>query len=305
MVLWGCVSVGTAFVRMPWQLYVVRFLLGFLEAPLVVNCLLLISSWYTKAELGLRSAILLSAPMFANAFSGIVAHGLAETLEGALGLRAWRWLFVVAGSCTIFPACLAFFILPDYPHNTAWLLAEERAVAQLRLIADRGASDCNVKKRVGLRMAVKSWRVWTFAGMYFLVAIGTSLHNFFPSVVKTFDFSPNTTLWMTAPPYLLAMVVAISTSLYSDRHRMASLYLIGTVAMAMVGFLIFLFVQSSDRRAVWARYVATFLMIAGAHAAAPVVLGWTQKTIRQPKEMRAVAIAIVNASGSISQVSYE
>ncbi|KAJ9602232.1 hypothetical protein H2200_013352 [Cladophialophora chaetospira] len=302
MVLWGCVCVSTAFVKTPGQLYAVRFILGLLEAPFCVGCLFLISSWYTRTELGLRSAILLSAPMTANAFSGVVAFGIADSIDGLFNLEGWRWLFIVGGSFTVFVALVAFLVLPDYPHNTRWLHEEERAVAQLRLIADRGASENSVSGIVGLKMALKSWRVWTFAGMYFLLAIGASLHNFFPSVVKTLGFSRKTTLWMTAPPYLLAVFTAISTALSADRLRNCSFHIIGTVSFAMVGFLVFLFEQSTDRKGIWIRYFSTFLMLTGAHAANPIVLAWAQKTIQQPKEMRATAIAIINACGTISQI---
>jgi MFS family permease len=305
MVLWGCVCTSTAFVRTPGALYAVRFLLGLLEAPFCVGCLFLISSWYTRTELGLRSAILLSAPMMANAFTGVIAFGIHDSIDGAYGLEGWRWLFIVGGSITIVMACIAFFTLPDYPHNTRWLYEEERALAQLRLVADRGASEYDVSRFVGLKMALNSWQVWTFAGMYFLLAIGTSLHNFFPSVVQTLGFSRNTTLWMTAPPYLLAVVIAISTALSADRLRNASFHIIGTATFAIVGFLLFLLEQSTDRGDIWARYASTFLMIAGAHAANPIVLGWAQKTVRQPREMRATAIAIVNTSGTIAQVSHD
>ncbi|ETI24543.1 hypothetical protein G647_03912 [Cladophialophora carrionii CBS 160.54] len=303
MVLWGSVCTSTAFVRTPGALYAARSLLGLLEAPFSVGCLFLISSWYTRTELGLRSAILLSAPMMANAFTGVIAFGIHDSVDGAYGLEGWRWLFIVGGSVTIIIACIAFFTLPDYPHNTRWLYEEERALAQLRLIADRGASEYDVSRVVGLKMAFNSWQVWTFAGMYFLLAIGASLHNFFPSVVQTLGFSRNTTLWMTAPPYLLAVVVAISAALSADRLRNASSHIIGTTALAIVGFLMFLLEQSTGRRDVWARYASTFLMIAGAHAANPIVLGWAQKTVRQPREMRATAIAIVNTSGTIAQIA--
>ncbi len=305
MILWGCVCASTAFVKTPGALYAVRFLLGFFEAPFTAGCLFLISSWYTRTELGFRSAILLSAPMTANAFSGLVGFGISDRIDGALGLAGWRWLFIVGGSLTVFVGCIALFVLPDYPHNTKWLHQEERAVAQLRLIADRGTADINVKRMVGLKMALKSWHVWTFAGMYFLLAIGASLHNFFPSVVKTLGFSRETTLWMTAPPYLLAVVVAISTALSADRLRNASFHIVGTASLAVIGFLIFLLEQSTDRKGLWLRYASTFLMITGAHAANPIVVAWAQKTIQPPKEMRAAAIAIINTCGTLSQVSRE
>ena len=302
MVIWGIACMSTAFVRSAGSLYLVRFLMGFLEAPFIVGCLFLISSWYTRTEMALRTAILLSASLSAHGFSGLISHAVYTSLEGSLGLRAWRWLYIIAGTCTVVVACWAFFVLPDYPNNTRWLHAEERAVAELRLIADRGAADYNVTRKEGFIMALRDWRVCTFAVMYFLIGIGTSLHNFFPSLVKTLGFSTNKTLWMRTPPYLVTILVVLPICRSSDRFRNASWHIIVTTAMAMIGFLVFLFVQSTDRQGIWFRYATMFPMLAGAHAAHPVQMAWTQKTISQPKEMRAVAVAIVNTAGTIAGV---
>ena len=192
--------------------------------------------------------------------------------------------------------------LPDFPEDTCWLNGKERAVAELRMIADSGQADRNTSKREGLKMAFGSWQVWVFAGMQFFIGIGASLHNFFPSIVKTLGFQRNTTLWLTVPPYLVAVMVTITNALVADRHRNASFHIFGPTTFAIIGFLMFLFEHSANRKDVWVRYASSFLMLAGAHAAIPVVLAWTQKTIQRPKEMRACAIAIVSASGSVAQI---
>ena len=46
-------------------------------------------------------------------------------MEGAAGLRAWRWLFIVEGAVTIAVAAVAVFILPDYPSSTRWLKSSQ------------------------------------------------------------------------------------------------------------------------------------------------------------------------------------
>jgi MFS family permease len=86
MALAGCACAATAFVNTPGQLYAARFVLGLVEAPFCIGCLLLISSWYTRAELATRSAILLSAPLTANAFAGLIAFGIRGSIDGARGL---------------------------------------------------------------------------------------------------------------------------------------------------------------------------------------------------------------------------
>ncbi len=53
MVIWVIVSACTGLVQTASQLYAVRFLLGFLEAPFGVGTFFLISCWYTRSEMGL------------------------------------------------------------------------------------------------------------------------------------------------------------------------------------------------------------------------------------------------------------
>lgn len=52
------------------------------------------SAWYTKVELGKRLAALFVAQQLGNAFGGLIAAAVL-TLDGAHGIRGWRWLFIV------------------------------------------------------------------------------------------------------------------------------------------------------------------------------------------------------------------
>lgn len=62
-------------------------------------------------------------------------------MDGARGIAAWRWLFIIEGVATIGIAFLAFFILPNFPRTTTWLSEEERAFAVWRLEEDIGEDD--------------------------------------------------------------------------------------------------------------------------------------------------------------------
>jgi MFS family permease len=94
MIAWGTISICTAAVQSYTGLLLVRFFLGFVEAAFFPGCLFFLSSWYTRKELGLRIAILCSGGLISGAFSGLIAAGIVGGLNGAHGLRAWRWMFV-------------------------------------------------------------------------------------------------------------------------------------------------------------------------------------------------------------------
>jgi MFS family permease len=88
--VWSIVSACTSSVQNFGQLIAVRCLLGIAEAPFFPGVFFLLSSWYTKSELGLRMAILYSGLVVATAFSGLIAAGVFSNLDQEHGLAGWR-----------------------------------------------------------------------------------------------------------------------------------------------------------------------------------------------------------------------
>lgn len=94
MVLWGVVTCCMAAVQSYKALLIVRFILGLLEAGFAPGVMLLLSSWYKRAELAKRFSIFYSAAVLSGAFGGIVAGAITGSLHGARGMTGWQWLFV-------------------------------------------------------------------------------------------------------------------------------------------------------------------------------------------------------------------
>lgn len=141
MVVWGIISGATAGVKSYGELIAVRFLLGFVEAAYFPGCLFFLSSWYTRKELGFRTAIMFSGSLLSGAFSGLISAGIMHGLDGARGLSAWRWLFIIEGAITVAVALGAFLVLPNFPTTTGWLTEKERELAAWRLEVDVGEED--------------------------------------------------------------------------------------------------------------------------------------------------------------------
>ncbi|KAH8891484.1 MFS general substrate transporter [Thozetella sp. PMI_491] len=298
MALWGILSALTGVVQNAGGLYAIRFLLGAVEAAFYPGALFLISSWYRRSEMGLRSAILFSATQLGSAFSGLIGAGIRSGLEGARGLESWRWLFIIEGSITIFVALCSIMVLPDWPSTTRWLTPEERAVAEWRLIQDAGQVDEDDEKwSYGFNLAFKDWRLYVFALMFFCLQVTSAVSNFFPTVVKTLGYNDVVTLVLTAPPYFIGMIISITNNWSADRLQNSSFHVMWPLLLAIIGFVI-----APSTLNTGARYFAMTLMIAGGHGANAVVLAWTQKTMLRPRIKRAAAVAFVNAVGNISQV---
>jgi MFS family permease len=91
--IWSCVSAATAGVHNYEGLIAVRFFLGIVEAPFWPGAFYMLSSWYTRKELALRTAVLYSGLVLATAFSGLIAAGVFAGLEGKAGLAGWQVIF--------------------------------------------------------------------------------------------------------------------------------------------------------------------------------------------------------------------
>ncbi|KAF3940109.1 hypothetical protein ABW19_dt0206357 [Dactylella cylindrospora] len=133
MMIWGVISGATGAVQNFGGLLACRFFLGFIEAAYFPGCLFYLSSWYTKKELSLRTAVLYSGSLISGAFSGLIAAGITNGMDGKAGLSAWRWLFILEGGITVFIAFFIWFVIPDFPITTRWLSEEERQLACWRL----------------------------------------------------------------------------------------------------------------------------------------------------------------------------
>lgn len=95
MTVWGVVSTCNSAVHSFSSLVVVRFLLGFVEAPFFPGAVFLMSSWYTRAELTRRISWLYAGNALSNMFGGLLAAAILGNLEGSKGIAGWRWLFII------------------------------------------------------------------------------------------------------------------------------------------------------------------------------------------------------------------
>lgn len=132
----------------------------------------MLSSWYTRKELALRTAVLYSGLVLATAFSGLIAAGIFAGLSKKAGLDGWQWLFILEGAATVVAAIVGFVVLPDFPESNTgsgkWLMsAEERALARQRIALDRVSlptADRSVWH--GLKLAVMDIRTWVFVSAF-------------------------------------------------------------------------------------------------------------------------------------------
>lgn len=166
--VWSCISASTAAAKGYGSLIAVRACLGFAEAPYFPGAVYLLSSWYTKKELGLRITILTLGLVLATAFAGLIAAGIFAGLDGSHGIAGWQWLYIITGAANFLLGLVAFVVLPDFPDsktNGHWLFTEEeRTIAAERMRNDRIGHEHTRSILFGLRSAVTDSYTWIFVG---------------------------------------------------------------------------------------------------------------------------------------------
>ncbi|KAH0839991.1 MFS general substrate transporter [Lanmaoa asiatica] len=301
MIVWGVISALTGITINFTGALLTRFFLGFVEAAFFPGALFLISKWYKRDEIGLRTAILYCGNIISNAFGALLASGILGGMDGVLGHAAWRWLFYIEGALTCFVAFCALFILPDFPASTRWLTEEERRLALRRMKEDVGIGDQNETERGGrahgLYLAVADWRVWLFALAMTAQVVALSFNAYFPTLSATLGYNPTVTLLLVAPPFIFTVVVAFWLSRRSDKKQERFYHMISSYTAGIVGFIIAISTMNTA-----ARYVSLFLM-AQSYAGFVVMYAWMNNSFPRPPSKRAVCLSLINGFSQLGNIA--
>lgn len=98
VVAWGAVMIGMGFSDSFGTLAALRVVLGILEAGFFPSCVYLLSTWYTRFDIGKRYSVFYILGSLASACAGILAYGLMQ-LKGREGLNGWRQVIYLQTLC--------------------------------------------------------------------------------------------------------------------------------------------------------------------------------------------------------------
>lgn len=299
MIIWGVISCLTGITNDFVGALLTRFFLGFVEAAFFPGALFLLSKWYKREELGLRTTILYCGNLSSNAFGNLIASGVLSNMQGTLGHAAWRWLFYIEGSLTVVVAIAMIFILPDFPSTSTFLSPEERRLAELRMEEDAGEADEEAKNNSwhGFMLAVKDWKVWYLAVALTAQVVALSFNAYFQTLTKTLGYDTTITLLLCAPPWAFATLVAFFLSRHSDQTNERCFHIIASILLANVGFIISLSTMNTA-----ARFISLFLQCQ-MYAGFVVFYAWLPTSLPRPPSKRAVAIALINAFSQLGNVA--
>ncbi|WWC91810.1 uncharacterized protein L201_006757 [Kwoniella dendrophila CBS 6074] len=289
--IWGIISGATGAVQSFAGLAVCRTILGFAEAAFFPGAVYLVSTFYTKRQMALRTAILYSGSQIGNAFGGLFALAILK-LGGKHGLEGWRWLFIVEGVITVVLAGIFATFIPNKPSTVRWLTQQERDHLQYKLEVDRGSKDATDEVSVAsaFKMAVTDPKTWLLCGCLQMNYIAASVTNFFPVVVNTLGFNRTITLAITCPPYVLCCAAVIINGWHSDKKNERTLHIICPFIFTVLGNVIAVATTNTA-----ARYFAMCILPSSFYSASIVILSWISSSITGPAVKRAIVYAVINA----------
>lgn len=166
-------------------------------------------------------ALFYNGSLIAGAFGNLIAAGILKGLDGARGIAAWRWLYILEGVVTVATGIAICLILPDFPETWRALSPELRRVSNRRLAMDAAQSDVDTGGAKAqfkeLKTALRDPKVWVLTVAYHAFIGAGGFQNFFPTLTRTLGFNDTVSLLLVAPPYVFMALYCVFHSWLSDR----------------------------------------------------------------------------------------
>ena len=240
MISWGMITALLAFIHTAREFYLVRFLVGAAEAGFFPAVIVYVSHWFRYQDRAKAIAVFYAA----NPLSFLIGSPLAGLLLGItwLGLRGWRWLFILEGIPAVVFGVITLFYLTDWPRTASWLRPDERD-----WINDELEREKQAKKKV------RSYTIWQALSQrdvilltlsYFCATTGGyGIAFWLPTILKRLSGQSDLRVSLLAAlPYLAGFVTQQWNSWHSDKsyerrwHATIPIFLCGLILLLAVTF---------------------------------------------------------------------
>ncbi|KAE8417797.1 major facilitator superfamily domain-containing protein [Aspergillus pseudocaelatus] len=294
--VWGIVATLLGVVQNYAGYLVSRTALGIAESGLFPGVVFYLSMWYKRNEQHYRVALFFSAASLAGAFGGVLAWGIAH-MRGVGGYNGWRWIFILEGLATVVMSVIAYFWVYNYPSTAEFLSEKERAFIQFRLRNDNDSMRDEKFTWSGVLDAFKDPKVWLYGlGFHTMSLPMYTLSLFMPTIIKELGYTAAEAQLLSVPPYAVAFVLTITVAVLSERTRRRAPFIMGSTALACIGYIILL----TDHRP-GVSYVGTIFAAAGIYPAVAIVLSWPANNV-SGQTKRAIANAMQISIGNLGAV---
>ena len=285
LILWGALAMATGMVHNVDLLIAIRFLLGVVESAVMPAMLIFLSRWFTKTERSRANTFLI----LGNPVTILWMSILSGHLVGTLG---WRWMFIIEGAPGIVWAFFWWYLVNDKVKDAKWLSESQKNDVEEQLALEQQS----IKPVKNYGEAFKSKIVILLCLQYALWSIGVyGFVMWLPSIINE---APNmnieTTGWLSAVPYILAIVAMLATSHFSDKTLNRKDFIWPFLLIGAIAFYASYLVGPGN---FWLSF--TLLVIAGGAMYAPYGPFFAIITEVLPKNVAGGAIALINSFGAL------
>jgi MFS transporter, ACS family, tartrate transporter len=241
LITWGIVAACTSFVQNETHLYILRFILGVMEAGFFPGIILYLTYWFrAKDRAKVTSTFMLGLPL-AYIFGAPVSGLILDHIHW-MGISSWRWMFFLEGIPAVLLGIVTLFLLLDKPDEAKWLSDKEKAWIKNELEKEKQAINKNSKYNKSTAKAIFGPMIWLLAVIYFSKTLAIYGVGFFaPQIINSFTegLSSTTVGLITAIPYIFASICMILWGRHSDKTNERRWHIaipIGITALALIAF---------------------------------------------------------------------
>jgi len=293
LVVWGLLSASFIFITTPTTYYALRFCLGAAEAGFYPGAILYLTYWFPARRRARILALFVSAIPIAGIFGNPLSGWIMTVCNGALNLQGWQWMFLVEALPALFAGVAALFVLENSVAAANWLTGAEKQFLATEIAAD---ADHTRTQPHSISQLLRSTRVWTLCLIYFAIVMGQyGLTFWMPTLIKTTGVTGIQNIgFLSAIPFLCAVVAMNLMGRSSDRHRERRWHLIVPAACAALGFVVAAAYPHSTVISL------AFLSLAACGVLTCTALFWSLPTSVLSGTAAAAGIALINSVGNIA-----
>jgi sugar phosphate permease len=285
LISWGFLASATGLVNNFYLLVVIRFMLGVVESAVMPAMLLFLSRWFTKSERSRANTFLI----LGNPVTILWMSILSGYLIKAVG---WRWMFILEGLPAVIWAFFWWWLVDDKPKDAEWLTEEEKQAVEEQLQQEQ----LGIKPVKNYKEAFGSRTVLLLCLQYALWSIGVyGFVLWLPYIIKS---SPNMSIvhtgWLSAVPYVLAIIGMLSVSYISDKTLNRKDFVWPFLLIGAVAFYGSYLIGTSN---FWLSFV--LLIIAGGAMYAPYGPFFAIIPEILPSNVAGGAMALINSLGAL------
>ncbi|MBA4541658.1 MFS transporter [Thermoactinomyces daqus] len=285
LILWGLCASATGFLTDVKALLVIRFVLGVAESVVMPAMLVFLCHWFTKEERSRANTFLILGNPVTVLWMSVVSGYLVDVFN-------WRWMFILEGLPAVIWAFVWVKLVDDKPEMAKWLTKEEKAGISRALEQEQQT----VQPAKNYWEAFKSKNVILLSLQYFCWSIGVyGFVLWLPSILKSASkMGIVATGWLSSVPYLLAAILMLVVSYYSDRLMKRKVFVWPLLLIGALAFSGSYLLGNSD---FWLSSV--LLVIAGGTMYAPYGPFFAIVPEILPRNVAGGAMALINSMGAL------